>query len=94
SLGVILYILLGGYPPFHHEDQAVLFQRIKAGEWEFHEEFWSPVSSEAKSLITGLLKVNPLERLTARQALAHPWLWTDEEKLAGELQTQILQKPG
>lgn len=82
SLGVILYILLGCYPPFHDEDQNELFKRIKAGVYEFHEEYWSAVSVEAKDLISKLLVVNPLERLTAQQALAHPWRTSDEEKLS------------
>jgi calcium/calmodulin-dependent protein kinase I len=40
SLGVIMYILLGGYPPFHHENQKELFKLIMAGKFEFHAEFW------------------------------------------------------
>jgi serine/threonine protein kinase len=82
SIGVIIYILLGGYPPFHDEDQNELFKRIKAGVYEFHAEYWSSVSEEAKDLIRKLLTVNPLERLTAQQALGHPWLLSDEEKLS------------
>ena len=74
SFGVILYILLGGYPPFHDDDQKELFKRIKAGVYVFHEQYWSGVSEEAKDLIRKLLVVNPRERLTAEQALAHPWM--------------------
>ncbi|KAJ1422887.1 kinase-like domain-containing protein, partial [Ochromonadaceae sp. CCMP2298] len=82
SLGVVLYILLGGYPPFHDDDQKELFRKIKAGVFEFHAEYWDPVSPEAKELISGCLTVNPLERLTATQALAHPWVCSDEDTLA------------
>lgn len=74
SFGVILYILLGGYPPFHDENQKELFRKIKAGVYEFHPQYWNNISAEAKDLISKLLIVNPLERLTATQALSHPWL--------------------
>lgn len=48
SVGVIIYTLLGGYPPFHDENQTRLFRRIKAGSFKFHEEYWSNTSVEAK----------------------------------------------
>ncbi|KAJ1389528.1 kinase-like domain-containing protein, partial [Ochromonadaceae sp. CCMP2298] len=74
SFGVILYILLGGYPPFHDDDQKLLFRKIKAGVFEFHAEYWDPVSDQAKDLISRLLCMDPEQRLTAAQALAHPWM--------------------
>ena len=82
SLGVIIYILLGGYPPFHDEDQKRLYKKIRKGVYEFHAEYWGNVSEDAKDLIRGFLTVNPLDRLTVDQALKHPWLQSDEEKLA------------
>lgn len=48
SVGVIIYTLLGGYPPFHDENQTRLFRRIKAGSFKFHDEYWSTTSVEAK----------------------------------------------
>ncbi|CAM9817699.1 unnamed protein product, partial [Ectocarpus sp. 13 AM-2016] len=48
SVGVIIYTLLGGYPPFHDENQTRLFRRIKAGSFKFHDEYWSNTSLEAK----------------------------------------------
>lgn len=82
SIGVITYILLGGYPPFHDDNQKVLFQKIKTAEYEFHPEYWDAVSSEAKDLISRLLKVNPLERYTAAEALNHSWITRDADELA------------
>lgn len=74
SLGVIAYILLGGYPPFHDENQKNLFRLIKAGRYEFHPEYWGGVSEEAKDFIRHLLEVNPDKRYTADQALKHSWV--------------------
>ena len=45
---MIIYILLGGYPPFHDENQTRLFRKIKSGNFKFHTEYWGSVSSEAK----------------------------------------------
>ena len=82
SIGVITYILLGGYPPFHDDNQKNLFKKIKNAEYEFHPEYWDAVSEEAKDLIRRLLKINPLERYTANEALQHPWIIEDAEILA------------
>ncbi|CAM9494431.1 unnamed protein product [Pylaiella littoralis] len=76
SIGVIIYTLLGGYPPFHDENQTRLFRRIKAGSFKFHDEYWSSTSIEAKDLIRKLLLVDPARRMNATQAMEHPWLLT------------------
>jgi len=83
SLGVISYILLGGYPPFIENNQRELFRKIRRGNYEFHEEYWGSVSPDAKNLISSLLTVDPTKRLTAKQALRSPWITGSDEKLAG-----------
>ena len=82
SLGVIVYILLGGYSPFEEKTQDALFARIRAGDYTFHEEFWHSVSDLAKDLIRKLLNTNPRKRLTAQQALQHPWMTESDDVLA------------
>ena len=84
SLGVIIYILLGGYPPFIEQNQRELFKKIKKGQYEFHVEYWGQISSEAKDLISDLLTVNPDKRLSAKQALEDPWMTGSDELLAGK----------
>ena len=82
SVGVILYILLGGYPPFIESTQRDLFRKIRKGEYEFDEEYWGTVSSEAKELIGSLLRVDATKRLTAQEALTNQWILGDDAKLA------------
>lgn len=74
SLGVIIYILLCGYPPFHEEDQRKLFKTIRQAQYEFDESYWSTVSETAKDLIRKLLVVDGEQRLTIESLLEHPWL--------------------
>jgi len=83
SVGVILYILLGGYPPFIEKNQRDLFRKIRKGEYEFHEEYWGAVSQDAKDLIASLLTVDPRTRLDAKTALRNKWINSDAEALAG-----------
>ena len=84
SLGVIIYILLGGYPPFIEQNQRELFRKIRKGNYEFHEEYWGSVSADAKDLISCLLTVQPAKRLSADQALKHKWMTQDDSVLAGQ----------
>jgi calcium/calmodulin-dependent protein kinase I len=84
SIGVIVYILLGGYPPFIEQNQRDLFRKIRKGQYEFHEEYWGGVSRDAKDMITGLLNVNCDKRLTAEGALADKWIMGSDAKLEAQ----------
>lgn len=74
SVGVILYILLGGYPPFIDDNQRRLFRKIRKGQYEFHPEYWATISEDAKVLIRNLLMVDASQRLSAREALNSNWI--------------------
>ena len=74
SVGVVLYVLLCGYTPFHEEQQEKMFERIKVADFTFHPEEWDQISDEAKELIKGLICTNPDKRLTAAQALRSKWI--------------------
>jgi serine/threonine protein kinase len=83
SLGVIVYILLGGYPPFIEQNQKELFRRIRKAQYKFHDEYWGQVSTEAKDLIKSLLTVDPKKRLDAGTIIASDkWINAGAEKLA------------
>uniref|UniRef100_A0A8K9WP29 calcium/calmodulin-dependent protein kinase n=1 Tax=Oncorhynchus mykiss TaxID=8022 RepID=A0A8K9WP29_ONCMY len=74
ACGVILYILLVGYPPFWDEDQHRLYQQIKAGAYDFPSPEWDTVTPDAKDLINKMLTINPAKRITTAEALKHPWI--------------------
>ncbi|CEM02372.1 unnamed protein product [Vitrella brassicaformis CCMP3155] len=73
SAGVMMYILLCGYPPFNGPSDAEIMQKVKIGKFQFPEAEWQQVSNEAKDLITKLLTRHPKYRITADEALQHPW---------------------
>ena len=84
SVGVVIFVLLVGYPPFLDENQTKLFQKIRNGEWVFYEEDWKNISQDAKDLISGLLMVDPADRWSIRECLRSPWI---QEQDAHDLST-------
>lgn len=87
ACGVILYILLVGYPPFWDEDQHRLYSQIKAGAYDYPSPEWDTVTAEAKNLINSMLTVNPAKRISASEALKHPWI-CNREKFASVVHRQ------
>ncbi|XP_026817305.1 calcium/calmodulin-dependent protein kinase type II alpha chain isoform X19 [Rhopalosiphum maidis] len=87
ACGVILYILLVGYPPFWDEDQHRLYAQIKAGAYDYPSPEWDTVTPDAKNLINQMLTVNPAKRVTASDALKHPWICY-REKVASAVHRQ------
>lgn len=77
SLGVIMYILLSGYPPFHAKSNREKQQRILAGDFSFDDLTWKKISSSAKELISRLLSVETYKRPSAEELLKHPWVIGD-----------------
>ncbi|KAK6492304.1 serine/threonine-protein kinase H1-like [Huso huso] len=76
ALGVITYILLSGSMPFEDENRTRLYRMILKGKYSFVGDPWPSVSNLAKDYINRLLTVDPSERMTATQALKHPWIVT------------------
>jgi len=92
SLGVITYILLGGYPPFADKDMKNMYRKICTARFQFHDKYWSQVSDLAKDFISKLLVVDPTKRLTAEEALDHPWFTSNEKSMAMESLMENLEK--
>ncbi|XP_045552520.1 caM kinase-like vesicle-associated protein [Salmo salar] len=82
AVGVIMYILLSGNPPFYDETEEentdlhnrIIFCRIVAGEFEFDAPYWDDISVPAKELVCRLMEVDQMLRITAADALLHKWI--------------------
>merc|ERR1712032_442629 len=74
SVGVIMYVLLCGYPPFYGETDADVLSKVRLGNFSFNAADWKNISEDAKNLIRMLLKMNPKDRYTAQQGLNHAWI--------------------
>lgn len=78
SIGIITYILLAGYPPFHDDSQPILFRKIRKGKYQFDSPYWDNVSQDAKDFIGRMLVVDPTKRASAGELLQHKWITGDD----------------
>jgi len=90
SCGVIMFILLCGYPPFSGDTNEQILERVATGKFEFHADRWADVSGDAQDLIRELLQKDPQDRFTAGQVLDHIWI-TDQAPAAKEIPLQAGQ---
>jgi len=74
SVGVIMYILLSGKPPFRGQTDQETFAKIREAHLNLQEDVWNNISPDAKTLVKMLLKYSPQARLTADQGLKHDWI--------------------
>jgi len=74
SVGVILYILLSGCPPFYGSNEYEILKRVETGKYSFNLPQWRKVSESAKDLIRRMLTYVPSMRISAREALEHEWM--------------------
>jgi len=77
GVGIITYVLLAGYPPFYADEDTAMFERIMSCDYDFDDECWDDVSDLAKEFIQKLLLKEPSTRLTADEAMQHPWLTSE-----------------
>jgi calcium-dependent protein kinase len=92
SCGVILYILLSGRAPFSGETDTLILEKIKMGKFDLNRSPFNKISSEGKDLIKKLLEMNPKRRISAADALNHPWFRKfDVKKLFTEVNEELLK---
>ncbi|XP_057794903.1 calcium-dependent protein kinase 29 [Salvia miltiorrhiza] len=90
SAGVILYILLSGFPPFWAETEKGIFEEILKGRLDLEMSPWPSISDGAKDLIRKMLTINPKMRISAAQALDHPWLKEDGDASDKPIDSAVL----
>ena len=74
SVGVVLFILLSGSPPFYDEDNFELFEKIKKCRYSLDTPQWDGISPEAKDFISKLLVADPTKRISGDELMQHPWI--------------------
>ena len=80
SMGVVMYIMLSGRPPFGGKNNNEILQNVLKGSFDFSAPVWQSISDEAKDLITKLLNRQADERYTSEEAFNHPWIQRQRKK--------------
>jgi calcium-dependent protein kinase len=91
SLGVVVFMLLSGYPPFHGKEEADLISKIKIGKADWLERKWKNVSFAGRDFVKCLLSADPDNRPDAKQAMAHQWLQAEGHSASLMLDAGVLR---
>ena len=94
SAGVTLYLMLCGYEPFYGETEKALIRTNQSAKVDFPESEWKTISSEAKDLVVQMLKMDPRERISAKDALEHPWIAGFEKDPESQTKTSPVENDG
>ncbi|CAD8156509.1 unnamed protein product [Paramecium octaurelia] len=94
SCGVILYIMLCGAPPFNGDDDYQIMEAVRKGVFKFKEQEWKKISNEAKDLVMKMIEKDTKKRISAKDAMNHPWIQTYCQKKEDDLPslTEALQR--
>ena len=92
SLGVIMYAVLSGFPPFNGESDQEIKRKILKGDYHFKHAEWETVSKEAKELIKSMLSLEAAKRLPAAEALNHPWFAAHISNIAKPLDVEVARR--
>ncbi len=92
SLGVILYILLSGLPPFWGDTEEQIFKMVLRGSIDFKTDPWPKLSVDAKECVTSLLQQDPTKRATAADTLKHKWLANEGVAYDNSLDSVVLKR--
>lgn len=71
---IVMGVRLCGFPPFYDDDNFVLFDKIKKGQYDFPSPSWDAISPEAINIVKSLLVVDPAKRMSPDDLLKHPWI--------------------
>lgn len=89
SVGVIMYILLSGEPPFHGESPSQIMKKVRNGEYSMEQNTWRFITSSGKDMVKRLMTMDPEKRLTLSEALSHAW-WDDAARNLSPLPTEVV----
>jgi serine/threonine protein kinase len=91
TVGVIVFILLGGYYPFRGKTETEVLKNVRYGNCKFRTKFWNGVSADAISLVKSMMTVDPEERPTSAAALQAPWITMDRYVLSNDLMGNVAE---
>mmetsp|Transcript_87708 Transcript_87708/g.183365 ORF Transcript_87708/g.183365 Transcript_87708/m.183365 type:complete len:583 (-) Transcript_87708:334-2082(-) len=94
SCGCMLFIMLAGYAPFHGKTESETLKMVRSAPLDFRADYWNKVSKEAVDLVQSLIQRDIKKRLTAAQALSHPWMQSTKQSGENLCQSRLQQRLG